>query len=488
MIVTEDVNVWSNQYDGERYHALLSDAPYELGFMGREWDKTGVAFQPETWANLSQHLFAGAFLIIFGGSRTYHRLVCAVEDAGLIIHPGITWAFGSGMPKATRIDKTKTAEGKPDPNHPFAGHRYGLQAMKPATEFICVAQKPYDVKPRESIQATGAGALNIEAARIQWDSRSLALDMLRRQSGGTDFTGGRYVHGSVPGQVELSDSPSGRWPANFVLTHSADCARVGSREIKTDTHHPAERPAGNLMTGHVAQDGLNELRPGVETVEEWNCAPSCPVRALDAQSGPSGAHSQVRGDEPSNSGGLIYSQRDRIASNFVLDDGTASRFFHRSNWLLEESDPFLYYIKASTSEREAGLMGQLPCAFADDPKAVHESDPMRSRHHQLLDDDGNVVLHKKGKRKGTVLYVECRRNAHPTVKPIGLTQHLASLLLPPGNFQPRRLLIPFCGSGSEYIGAKLACWESITGIDSDHEMAEIAVARVRHYIPQLSLF
>ncbi|HUW11898.1 MAG TPA: hypothetical protein VM537_19380, partial [Anaerolineae bacterium] len=93
------------EWEGDQFHAMLCDPPYELGFMGKRWDGTGIAFQSETWAHLAQFLLPGAFGMAFSGSRTWHRLAVAIEDAGLIIHPSIFgWAYGSGFPKATRID------------------------------------------------------------------------------------------------------------------------------------------------------------------------------------------------------------------------------------------------------------------------------------------------------------------------------------------------------------------------------------------------
>jgi len=72
----------------------ITDPPYELGFMGKKWDNTGVAFQPETWAAVYRVLKPGAILLAFGGTRTYHRLACAIEDAGFEIRDTIAWVYG----------------------------------------------------------------------------------------------------------------------------------------------------------------------------------------------------------------------------------------------------------------------------------------------------------------------------------------------------------------------------------------------------------
>jgi len=168
-LIQGDCTTW--EHDGPPFHALLCDPPYGLGFMGKSWDRSGVTFQPETWARLASHLHPGAFGMAFSSCRTVHRLMTAIEDAGLILHPVIfLWSFGSGFPKATRIDTqidraagaereqgitrkaaTKIMEHRPWndresgseftetlPATPLAatwqGHRYGLQAIKPACE------------------------------------------------------------------------------------------------------------------------------------------------------------------------------------------------------------------------------------------------------------------------------------------------------------------------------------------------------------------
>src|SRR3990167_1516151 len=127
-INNQNVLDWAKNYTGELFSALLCYAPYELKFMSNKWDSSGIAFRPETWAGLGEHLYPGSFGMTFSGARTAHRIATAIEDAGFIIHPLIFYCFGSGLTKATRV------KGHPE----FDGHRYGLQALKPAGEPIIV--------------------------------------------------------------------------------------------------------------------------------------------------------------------------------------------------------------------------------------------------------------------------------------------------------------------------------------------------------------
>ncbi len=445
-ITQADILDWAAAYDGPLFHALICDPPYELQFMGRKWDSSGISFRPETWAALGRLLHPGAFIMAFAGTRGYHRMACAIEDAGFIIHPAVGWAMGSGFPKATRIDvqidrdagaerpivgsrkqggaKFKLTQelidngGFNDPDRDeydvtepaselsraWAGHRYGLQALKPAFEFICVAQKPYQGRPVESITRTGAGAINIDAARIATDE-----DTARRAvpvNGSTPFGAGSLMGGT--------GHEDGRWPSNLVLSHSFDC--------------------------------------------NGECAPGCPVAVLGAQSGESvssggGMHPTSKFLHQGRAGD--WSSDPNPDGYGLGDSGTAARYFFQADYVaerLEASDPLLYFPKSSTSEREAGLM---------------DFDPM------TVDDGRQTPIDNPYQRGET-----SRRNTGPCVKPIALTRHLATLLLPPDLYAPRRLLVPFCGTGSEAIGGILAGWEVVQGIDFTEEYVQIARARL----------
>ena len=149
----------------------ITDPPYELGFMGKKWDLSGVAFQPETWQAVFRVLKPGAIMLAFGGTRTYHRMVCAIEDAGFEIRDTIAWVYGSGFPISydisKGIDKQAEAEREVIGKHPqpankiFAGGKlskdvnltapatpeaklwagYGSQ-LKPSFEPVIIARKP----------------------------------------------------------------------------------------------------------------------------------------------------------------------------------------------------------------------------------------------------------------------------------------------------------------------------------------------------------
>ena len=195
--------------------SIVTDPPYGLSFMGKKWDYDVPAV--EVWAECLRILKPGGYLLSFGGTRTYHRLATRIEDAGFTLHPMLGWLFGSGFPKATRVEL---------PN--MDGWRYGLQSLKPAIEPICFAQKPFsEATGTANIVRWGTGALNIDACRVE------TTDNLN--GGAYAEMGGRSISGSlsasgmnVPGKTVGTGfvQPDGRWPANLIHDGSDEVLAV----------------------------------------------------------------------------------------------------------------------------------------------------------------------------------------------------------------------------------------------------------------------
>lgn len=516
MIINADILEWAASYDGPLFHALLCDPPYHLteivkrfgkpgsapaqlgtdgafqrssrGFMGRSWDGGDLAFQSETWAALANLLHPGAFLMAFAGSRGYHRMACAIEDAGLIIHPAIGWSFGSGFPKATRIDtqvdrragaeRETVGIRRHQPKFDVAGHgagkntgynsrdresfdvtapatelaaawqghRYGLQAMKPAFEFICVAQKPYQGQPVDCITRTGTGALWIDGGRIDASEGRPHITPNHRP-GFADV-------GVSGGSRSTGETTLGRWPANLILQHSPLCNGA--------------------------------------------CAPDCPVRRLGEQSGESESKRSIRAKAGAHIGllqGTNSWQFQEDNEGGFDDQGTAARFFFQVDYMyerMEAADPLFYCAKADRAEREAGLdprqialLGmeevdqQIRRKPADWGRRIGGSGEVDRRNfaESTINDGRQKSIDNPYQRGETT-----RRNTHPCQKPLSLTRYLATLLLPPAMYAPRRLLVPFSGAASEYIGALLAGWDEIVGVEMEADYCRIAEARATYWM------
>ena len=101
-----NIKEWAKNYDGPLFDGILCDPPYELGFMGKSWDSSGIAFDVEMWQDIYKLLKPGAHLLAFSGSRTYHRMAVAIEDAGFEIRDQLIWMYGSGFPKSLNIGKS----------------------------------------------------------------------------------------------------------------------------------------------------------------------------------------------------------------------------------------------------------------------------------------------------------------------------------------------------------------------------------------------
>jgi DNA modification methylase len=242
--------------------ACVTDPPYELAFMGRKWDASGIAYDAEVWAQVFRVLKPGGHLLAFGGTRTWHRLAVAIEDAGFEVRDSIAWMYGSGFPKSLdvskAIDKAAGAQREvvgskpwsnsaqhfvPNEDHtqrvnlditapatPAAKQWSGFgTALKPAHEPIVVARKPLIGTVAENVLAHGTGALNIDGCRIGYASdadkeQALAGDAFKRKD--TSDKGWSRPWMEDAERVERMNreakerAQGGRWPANVILDES----------------------------------------------------------------------------------------------------------------------------------------------------------------------------------------------------------------------------------------------------------------------------
>jgi len=412
--------VCKTQLEAESFDACLCDPPYGLSFMGRAWDYQVP--NAMLWAEVLRVLRPGAHAMIFGGSRTFHRVACAVEDGGFELRDCLMWMYGSGFPKSLDVSKaidkavgaarkvvgqkhvTNAAQGKglghgnliggkvragfiditaPATDAARVWQGYGT-ALKPAHEPIVLARKSLDGTVAENVQRWGCGALAIDACRIEkqpgdtsgWSSSG------SKASENIAMSGANYARDPKPDAV-------GRWPANVILDAEAAAALDAQTGDRPSTLFGRADP----LTSHTH--------------------PASPDRTRGSMFGNKRA------------GGGVYA-----------DSGGASRFF--------------YTAKADAFQREAGC-DELAPAVAK----------------------GTDTLRDGGRGKAT------RANTHPTVKPIDLIRYLATLILPPPNpNRPRRILVPFSGSGSEMIGCLQAGWDEVVGIEREAEYITIARARI----------
>jgi len=209
--------------DAGSVDAIVTDPPYGLAFMGKDWDHgiPGAHF----WTEILRVAKPGAHLVAFGGTRTHHRLMCAIEDAGWEIRDVLMWLYGSGFPKSH--------------NGPWGG-----TALKPAWEPIILARKPLsEPNVAANVLKHGTGALNIDGSRIKTN------EQLQGSTVRNDIRGGRFAAGHTPNPGDIADyaqSPLGRWPANVLL--DVEAARLLDEQSGVLT---SGKPAG-VKTGGQA--------------------------------------------------------------------------------------------------------------------------------------------------------------------------------------------------------------------------------------------
>ena len=407
--------------------AIVTDPPYELGFMGKAWDSTGIAYDIEVWRQCLRVLKPGGHLLAFGGTRTQHRMVCAIEDAGFQVRDQIAWIYGSGFPKSLDVSKAidreagavrerigpginherksrhhAKAAGKEDgatyfsapdgpsitaPATPAAAQWQGWgTALKPALEPICLARKPLakGCTVAANVLAHGTGAINIDGCRVAAGDGNPSI--ARQEAAEKTGKAGGCLRSAL---------------------NSRDGLPACNKDIERYT---AARP-GELLgrwPANLIHDGSDEVLAVFPDAPSGSIAPY-----------------ETTGVAGYNGGWRNGRTLTRPAS-----EGSAARFFYCS--------------KASRSDRDEGL----------------QSLPMRVQGVW-----GDLSAGKKA--------VLPRANHHPTVKPTSLMRYLVRLVTPPGGL----VLDPFMGSGSTGKAAALERMR-FAGIDADAAHFDLARRRL----------
>lgn len=421
MIVNADCRPAMRKLAEDSVTAIVTDPPYELGFMGRGWDQAGVAFDPATWKEALRVLKPGGTLLAFGGTRTYHRLTCAIEDAGFEIRDCLMWLYGSGFPKSHDISKAiDKAVLTADAERQLAGNAklwegYGT-ALKPAYEPIVVAMKPVVGTFAVNALTHGVGGLNIDGCRVQsGPSPSVERRKHAAPAESVGLTGWTTPARPESYNDQRAGEQLGRWPANVMLSHHPECVPTGTKRVKTGTfigRHRDGSAIGNKILGARRKSTVNAgyaEKDGRETVEAWDCHSDCPIERLDSQTGPRGGGDKRGKCSGKRRGGFAdigsESGDGRPCGQTYADSGGPSRFF--------------YCPKANRKERGEG-------------------------------------------------------NTHPTVKPLALMQYLVKLVTYP---EHNLILDPFAGSGTTLLACQTLGIPFI-GIEQNADYCEIINRRL----------
>lgn len=253
-VIQGDCLIKLKELEDNSVDAIVTDPPYELGFMGKSWDNTGIAYNVDMWKECLRVLKPGGHLLAFGGTRTYHRMAVAIEDAGFEIRDMINWCYGSGFPKSLNIGKAvdklqgnerevvgdrltpdgkKWSERRPngiksqfkefnkskeesdkqciDTKGASEWEGWG-SSLKPSHEPIAFCRKPLEkgLNIAENCLKWGTGGINIDESRIGNDKITI-----NRHSGYNSNSLVESTKGKWKGKQEQI---SGRFPANLILS------------------------------------------------------------------------------------------------------------------------------------------------------------------------------------------------------------------------------------------------------------------------------
>ena len=464
----------------ESIDSIVTDPPYELNFMSKGWDNAGVSFQADTWRKCYEVLKPGGYLLAFGGSRTFHRIACAIEDAGFEIRDTIMWLYGAGFPKSMNISKQIDKKGGNDYSKQFAidlkqaresrnltmkycddkycngstnwswyeGRRDGCRVPDYETYLEIIKEFPELEKYKELIK---------EAER----------EVIGTKKGVGCFTNDEHytVGGTKANDIDItapSTDLAKQWDGwGTALKPSFEPIIVARKPFK-----------GSLV------DNVIEYGVGGINIDECRVESNDSVMVKKGVSGfaknyTSGEYSFTNvGRFPANTI-LTYDESDfdEVCGGFPNtkgDNRTSKQTYDKSIWgnaksvesncLYADSGSasrYFYCAKASKRDRDEGLDDQ---------------------QEQKVNDGRNTPIDNAFQRGETL-----RKNTHPTVKPTSLMQYLVRLVTPNNGI----VLDPFNGSGST---GKAVMYENkernknykYIGIELTEEYLPIAKARIEY--------
>lgn len=410
----------------ESIDSIVCDPPYELNFMNKGWDNVGISFDKKTWKKCYEVLKPGGYLLAFGGSRTYHRIACAIEDAGFEIRDTIMWLYGSGFPKSMNIglaidkkngvesidtgiqspnarpncDKTNTLYESGTVGKNFTikkatnkWHGWGT-ALKPSFEPIIVARKPFKGSLVDNVIKNGVGGLNIDECRV-----------------GNELIKG----GTMPDFRDIGEKSK-----EAIGIDKLSFGQVENAKRKPLDDHVGRFPANTILT--YDETDFEEVCGGFPNTKSTKTN----SQLLD-----------IRGNNYNNANKTLNISYERGFN----DSGSASRYF--------------YCAKASKKDRDEGL---------------------DNFDKEKVNDGRNTTIDNDFQRGETL-----RKNTHPTVKPTTLMQYLVRLVSPKGSI----ILDPFNGSGSTgkavmYENKERNANYKYIGIELTEEYLPIAKARIEY--------
>ncbi len=432
------------QLQGARFHAVLCDPPYGYEFMGKDWDKN-TKFKE--WGEAIMPLLCpGALGLMFGGTRTWYKLATGMEDAGFELIDTLMWLYGQGFPKAYNVangieGKLRTGSSNWNEWQNLGGERYDQK-----TGYVRL----------QADQGYRGDYSEVEAGKVE-----LTTDHAKAWAG--------YKSPALkPGWEPCLMFRAPRHGVNYVdlaLEHGSGCLNIDGCRIPT-TEHIFNH--GNCSRAEYERTGGKGVVEGNGIYHKYG------VTALPKKQTSRAYNNGMFGDPEKTdaSGGMANDSSGRYPANVILDPTSAA--------MLDEQAPL------------TGACAPLGSGYSGESNGKYGDYEQRGDNGATWYDEGRLsgasrffFCAKASGRERNAGLEKPAHNDHPCVKPLDLCRYLATLILPPPSVSPRRLLVPFCGSGSEMIGAVQAGWDEVVGIEISEEYAKIARRRLAYYASEI---
>ena len=440
--------------------SIVTDPPYELGFMGKKWDNSGIAYSVELWTECLRVLKPGGHLLSFGGTRTWHRVAVAIEDAGFDVRDSIAWMYGSGFPKSLdvskAIDKSDAGEArrKRDLNFTSWMRSTGLDASFINELTNSAMGSHYLTDKQQPTVATEGMFLKLRPHLPK------VPDYIEKMVAERTIESENFKNREVIGKKDWSNS------ANHFVPGENHTDRVNLEITAPSTPEaeqwqgwgtalkPAFEPivvARKPLIGTVAANVL-EHGTGALNIDGSRIGTE---RTQTRIAGGKGFGSNFRDDGwiPPQENETRNNPQGRWPANVILDEYSAGELDEQS-----DASRFFYVAKASKRDRNEGLEGLEARQATGGGGGIGD-----------YLEDVNSASGKFGSEKAPA------QNFHPTVKPTNLMRYLVKLVTPPGG----TVLDPFTGSGSTGKAAILEGFDFI-GIELTEEYLPIIDARLKH--------
>ena len=437
------------KFDDNYFDSIVTDPPYEIGFMGKSWDASGIANNPEMWAECLRVLKPGGYLLSFSATRTYHRMTCAIEDSGFEIRDMIEWVYGSGFPKSLNIgkavDKIALRLGQFDA---FANHLTEQIEKSGKTQKEIASLFPSKTGGLTGCVWNWANGANVPTV-AQWnilkpllnlsDEYLTLIERIERERevvgmGKAGLTAGTIANFAGEKEFDLTKGTSEweGWGTALKPAHEPICMARKPLAEKTVAENVLKYGTGGI--------NIDESRVGTEIITQRFAT----VEGGKAIGGKGvGIKQKATGETTTTVG--------RFPANLIHDNS-------------EEVRECFPDVKGRTGRKQLNEMTFQPGQFAKPQKltkGVYDSGNA-SRFFKSIIYQAKASKSERGEG-----------NIHPTVKPVALMEYLIKMVTPKGGI----VLDPFMGSGSTGVACVLNDFEFV-GIDLDKDYCEIARARM----------